>query len=92
MNQKQTRISGKDAAQKAFHNARYGHRRWIVWTGRDEITYADRCTPVTVKDAMLAVGTTHTPERRWTLVDGQGGMCGSWRIGLNLIAQMRYGF
>lgn len=50
-------LVGEDVRQIAARKARYGHRTWISWKGRDGQQYAARCTPETVKQAMLATGT-----------------------------------
>ena len=48
---------GDDAGQVARTKSRYGHRSWIVWKARDGKKCAARCSPETVKLAMLASGT-----------------------------------
>jgi hypothetical protein len=85
-----TRISGKDSYQTALRKARFGHRMWIVWTGRDGVRYADRATPETIKEALLAHG---TQDRRWTLICEDGApLKGFWFLGINVIKQLRMGW
>lgn len=50
-------LTGNDAPAAAKRKARYGHHAWITWKSRDGQKYAARCTPETVKMAMLASGT-----------------------------------
>lgn len=65
---------GDDARTYAIRNARYGHRNWIVWVGKDQERH---CAPVTresVKAAMLATGTQGDS---MVLIHANSG-CGQW--------------
>lgn len=48
---------GEDAYQVARHKARYGHKDWFAWLGKDGQRYAARANAETCKMAMLASGT-----------------------------------
>ena len=43
--------------QYAKHMARYGHKDWLVWTGKDGREIAEVKTADSLKRAMLATGT-----------------------------------
>ena len=52
-----TIYDGDNPAVFARRKARYGHRDWLVWTGRDGKRYAALRTVEGIKQAMLATGT-----------------------------------
>ncbi|MVN86883.1 hypothetical protein GO986_08910 [Deinococcus sp. HMF7620] len=52
-----TAYIGADASQYAQRLARYGHRDWIVWTGRCGRRHCDLVSRSSVKAALLAHGT-----------------------------------
>jgi hypothetical protein len=82
-------FSGKDAYEQAKKKARFGHCDWVVWTDRHGISQARRVSPASVKECLLSTGT----KGRWSLIGASDGIpmvCG-WRIGVNIIAQFKYG-
>ena len=68
--------------EKARHMARYGHRHWIVWTTKQGERRADRLTPDTIKQAMLAMGT----QGHMSMVSPDGT---PWRVGGHHAAILR---
>jgi len=82
-------LEGKNSLQLAEHKARYGHRDWIWWSDVST-SYAARKTPENVKRMLLTVGT----KGDWALISANDGcaMKGYWGMGINILAQMKYGF
>jgi len=77
------------ALAEARRRARYGHRDWVAWRGRDGVLRAEPKTAESVKRALLAVGTKGS----WYLIDRSTGTLNlmDWPIGLNVIKQARRG-
>jgi hypothetical protein len=75
--------------QEAQRKARFGHRDWITWRGRDGAFNVARSAPDIVKAALLAVGT----KGRFTLIAASTGTpisCG-WSYGIGLLRNSRAG-
>ena len=75
--------------EDAIRKAKYGHRDWIVWRGKDGKLQAFRKSPESVKRCLLDTGT----QGKWTLVSANDGvlMVGRWWLGINLLAHMKRG-
>lgn len=83
-------FSGEMAFNLARQKARFGHCDWLVWKGKDGVSRARRLsTPEAMKECLLAVGT----KGHWTLVCASNAnlMKGFWRMGINILAQFKYG-
>lgn len=81
---------GDDAYQVARHNARYGHKDWFVWRGRDGQKYAARATDRTCKMAMLAVGTQGYFIRYGS--DGIAYSSSSWSVAVTWWSNLKHGW
>jgi hypothetical protein len=80
---------GREAFSVAQRKARYGHRDWIWWSD-DVGSHAAPKTADSLKTALLAVGT----KGKWSLICADTGIPvkGFWRLGINMIRQMRLGY
>lgn len=72
----------------ARQKARYGHRDWIVWKGRDGLWNAAVRSVESIKQALLAAGT----QGRWYLIPPDGvSHIGFWRMGVIMMRNARFG-
>jgi len=81
--------SGPGAFDMARKQSKHGHHDWIVWTDNDGVQQARRVSQAHMKECLLATGTAG----RWYLIgasDGVG-MIGRWRMGINILYQLRCG-
>lgn len=76
--------------QAIQRKARYGHKDWVIWKDRDGSYRAAPKSIESVKSALLATGTNGD----WDLIGANDAwtMNCSWKMGLNMLKQMRYGF
>lgn len=84
-----TSLSGSTAYQEASRRARYGHRDWIVWRDSEGVTQARRISREALIECLRANGT----QGKWFYIgrsDGVG-MRAGWRIGINLLYQIKHG-
>jgi hypothetical protein len=84
-------LKGDNVHEIAAKKARYGHKDWIVWRGRDGEKYAARATEISVKAALLAIGT----QGKFLLYPGECVGCGfayDWGTGINVLNQMKRGW
>lgn len=79
-------MTGQEAYALAQRKARYGHKSWIVWKGRDGAFNAALETAATVKQAMLDVGT----QGRWTAVS-RFNYVQRWRDGVTILRNASVG-
>lgn len=81
--------SGSDAHIIARRKAKFGHSDWIVFSGKDGISQARRVSQLSLKECLLATGTAG----KWYLIGASDGigMIGSWRMGINILNQFKYG-
>ena len=87
---KNTIYVGSDAIEYARHKARYGHRDWFYWRGKDGLLYAARVSAESCKMAMLATGT----QGRFTCVGRDGILLSSssWAVATAWFANLKAGF
>lgn len=79
-------MTGPEAHNLARHQARYGHKSWIVWKDRDGAWNAAIETAASVKEAMLAVGT----QGRWTAISRHS-YVQRWRDGITILRNASVG-
>lgn len=79
-------MTSQEAFALAQRKARYGHKSWIVWPGRDGVWNAALETVENVRQAMLSVGT----QGRWTAVSRQT-YVQRWRDGVRILGNARVG-
>jgi hypothetical protein len=79
-------MTGEEAFKLASVKARYGHKSWIVWAGRDGAWNAAVETASAVKQAMLDVGT----QGRWTAVSRHS-YVQRWRDGIRILRNASVG-
>ena len=79
-------MTGQEAYALAQRKARYGHKAWIVWRGRDGTWNAAVETVAAVRQAMLDVGT----QGRWTAI-GTREYVQRWRDGVRILSNARVG-
>ena len=77
----------QEAHKLAAHKARYTHKPWIAWTGRDGDAHAAQETRAAVKRAMLDVGTSGY----WTAYSGTKGFVQRWPLGILRLKNLKYG-
>jgi hypothetical protein len=81
-------MTNTEAFALARRKARYGHRDWLVWKGRDGAWNAAVRSPASIKRAMLAAGT----KGRWHLIsDGGPSQIGFWAMGLIMLRNAKVG-
>ena len=73
----------------AARKARYGHKDWIVWRGRDGREQAALCTADAIKSALMAVGTQGRFVRLAASTATGTSTC--WRLGLIMLRNCRRG-
>lgn len=71
-------MTRQEAHNLAAHKARYTHKPWIAWVGRDGAGRAALETRDSVKQAMLDSGTAG----RWTAYSGTRGYVQRWPLGV----------
>lgn len=81
--------TGKDASWHAKKKARYGHKDWVVWLGKDGQQHTARKTAESVKAAMLANGT----QGKFVMYYGDGtSALWGWWMGCNYLKAVRLGY
>jgi hypothetical protein len=70
--------------------AKLGHIDWLMWSDREGRNRREPKTLTTMKECLMDSGT----KGDWLLVCANSGhaMRGFWRMGLNILAQMKRGY
>ena len=79
-------MTREEAHKLAAHKARYTHKPWIAYVGRDGCAYAELETADAVKRAMLASGTGG----RWTAYSGTRGHVQRWPLGVLRLRNLKH--
>lgn len=78
----------QEAHKIAANKARYTHKPWIAYVGRDGSAQAEMETADSVKRAMLACGT----KGYWTAYSGTRGHIQRWPLGVLRLRNFRARF
>lgn len=86
-------IIGENIGQIVANKARYGHRTWVMYLGRDGLWHGARATADTLKRAMLATGTKMADNHSCTIVGADGNFTiGFWWLVNNMRRQYMHGY